>query len=50
MVIYPVEGNDVAIHHRDPFDRLLSVQARQENLLLVSADPIFDLYGVTRVW
>ncbi|MHB1100571.1 MAG: type II toxin-antitoxin system VapC family toxin [Burkholderiales bacterium] len=37
-------------HHRDPFDRLLSVQARQENLLLVSADPIFDLYGVTRIW
>ncbi len=37
-------------HHRDPFDRLLVVQARIENLPLVSIDPIFDAYGIQRVW
>jgi PIN domain nuclease of toxin-antitoxin system len=37
-------------HHRDPFDRLLAAQALVETLPLVSADPVFDAYGVTRVW
>jgi PIN domain nuclease of toxin-antitoxin system len=37
-------------HHRDPFDRLLAVQAQLEGMSLISADPIFDQYGVTRLW
>jgi PIN domain nuclease of toxin-antitoxin system len=37
-------------HHRDPFDRLLAAQALEEKLSLVSADPVFRRYGVTRVW
>ncbi|HSO81522.1 type II toxin-antitoxin system VapC family toxin [Thiocapsa sp.] len=37
-------------HHRDPFDRLLVAQARQEGLTLVSSDTAFDAYGVTRIW
>ncbi len=37
-------------HHRDPFDRLLAAQALTEDLDLISADPIFDLYLVSRVW
>ncbi len=37
-------------HHRDPFDRLLAVQARIEKMTLVSADQSFDAYGVERVW
>ena len=37
-------------HHRDPFDRLLAAQAVCEGLLLVSADPSFDAYGVQRLW
>jgi PIN domain nuclease of toxin-antitoxin system len=37
-------------HHRDPFDRLLAVQALAEDLSLVSVDPVFRRYGVTRVW
>jgi PIN domain nuclease of toxin-antitoxin system len=38
------------LHHRDPFDRLLVVQALQEGLALISADPAFDAYGILRVW
>lgn len=37
-------------HHRDPFDRLLAAQALEEKMILVSRDPIFDAYGVRRVW
>ncbi len=37
-------------HHRDPFDRLLAAQAIVERIPLVSADAIFDQYGVRRVW
>jgi PIN domain nuclease of toxin-antitoxin system len=37
-------------HHRDPFDRLLAAQALVEGMPLVSADPIFDAYGVARLW
>ena len=37
-------------HHRDPFDRLLVAHARVENAPLLSSDPVFDQYGVKRVW
>lgn len=37
-------------HHRDPFDRLIVVQAKLEGMPLVSADPAFDAYEIQRVW
>ena len=37
-------------HHKDPFDRLLAAQAREEKLLIVSADPVFTRYGIKRIW
>jgi PIN domain nuclease of toxin-antitoxin system len=37
-------------HHRDPFDRMMAAQALFEQLPIVSADAIFDSYGVTRLW
>lgn len=37
-------------HHRDPFDRMLVVQSSIERIDIVSADVIFDSYGVTRIW
>jgi PIN domain nuclease of toxin-antitoxin system len=38
------------LHHRDPFDRLLIAQAIVENVPILSADPAFDVYPVTRLW
>ena len=43
-----VEG--LVAHHRDPFDRLLIAQAMIEGLSVVSADAVFDEYGVSRLW
>jgi PIN domain nuclease of toxin-antitoxin system len=37
-------------HHKDPFDRLLIVQAQSEGAPIVSVDVAFDPYGVTRLW
>lgn len=34
------------LHHRDPFDRILVVQARIEGLTILTSDPAFDPYDV----
>ena len=36
--------------HRDPFDRMLIAHVVIEDLTLVSNEPIFDAYGVRRLW
>ena len=36
--------------HSDPFDRMLIAQAMARHLVLVSVDPVFDRYGVRRLW
>jgi PIN domain nuclease of toxin-antitoxin system len=37
-------------HHRDPLDRMLVAQALEDDLAVVTADPVFARYGVKRVW
>ena len=52
----PLEFDDFAeieslpFHHRDPFDRLLVVQAKRAHMPVVSADEVFEEYGIKRVW
>ena len=41
---------DLPLHHRDPFDRLIIAQAQAEKMTLISADGVFDLYGVDLQW
>jgi len=38
------------IYHRDPFDRMLIVQAQAEEMTLVSADSVFSRYDVSILW
>ena len=38
------------MHHRDPFDRMLIAQALEENLPIVTADPLFARYPVKVIW
>jgi PIN domain nuclease of toxin-antitoxin system len=38
------------LHHKDPFDRLIAATTLVEGLTLVSKDPVFDLYGLSRLW
>jgi PIN domain nuclease of toxin-antitoxin system len=37
------------LHHKDPFDRLLATTAMIAGLTLVSADAVFDAYGIARL-
>jgi PIN domain nuclease of toxin-antitoxin system len=37
-------------HHGDPFDRLLIAQVLEEEIPIVTADPVFRKYGVKRIW
>ena len=54
--ILPISHSDLTeyinlpLHHRDPFDRLIIIQALQNNLTALGGDKIFDLYEVKRIW
>jgi PIN domain nuclease of toxin-antitoxin system len=41
---------DLALHHRDPFDRLIIAQAITEEMSVLTADRIFEKYPVHVVW
>lgn len=41
---------NLSLHHNDPFDRLILVQAQLENLKLASADSVFNRYAVDLIW
>jgi PIN domain nuclease of toxin-antitoxin system len=38
------------LHHRDPFDRILIAQSLEESLELISADPQFAKYPIHLIW
>jgi PIN domain nuclease of toxin-antitoxin system len=41
---------DLPLHHRDPFDRMLIAQALRRRLGVISRDELFDGYPVLRAW
>ena len=44
------QTQQLPLHHRDPFDRLLIAQSIIENIAIISSDSIFDAYGIRRIW
>ncbi len=44
------QTQQLPLHHRDPFDRLLIAQATIEQIPIVSSDEWFDQYAVQRIW
>ncbi len=44
------QTQQLELHHRDPFDRLLAAQSIVENMPIISSDEIFDQYQVQRIW
>ena len=45
-----IASGELPLHHGDPFDRMLAAQALQRKLPILSADKVFDVYGVKRIW
>jgi PIN domain nuclease of toxin-antitoxin system len=49
--VHAEAAGTLAWSHRDPFDRMLVVQAQREQLVLVHADPIIRSFdGLTQLW
>jgi PIN domain nuclease of toxin-antitoxin system len=36
--------------HRDPFDRMIAAQALSFDIPVITPDPLFDQFGVRRIW
>ena len=43
-------AGQLRVAHKDPFDRVLIVQAQTEEMLVASNDEIFDVGGARRYW
>ena len=42
--------DNLPLHHKDPFDRIIIAQANVEELFVVSKDEIFKAYPVKLLW
>jgi PIN domain nuclease of toxin-antitoxin system len=40
----------LAFHHRDPFDRILIAQSLEEGWPIITSDPMFKKYPVRVIW
>ncbi len=45
-----VAVKDLEPIHGDPFDRIQVVQAQRRGWRVISRDPVFERYGVKRIW
>lgn len=41
---------NLPLHHKDPFDRLLVAQAMMNQIPLLSADQQLSAYAINRLW
>ncbi len=41
---------ELPMHHKDPFDRMLIAQAREEKMILITKDPVIRQYDVKSIW
>jgi len=48
--LHALAVGDLPFHHQDPFDRMLIVQATMEEMVLLTADRMFEKYGVEMLW
>lgn len=49
QVVHAQRAGELPGRHRDPFDRMLAAQAQIEGVPIVSADVVFDTFGVKRI-
>ncbi len=45
-----LRGNELPLHHKDPFDRVIVAHALMHDFVIVTPDPAFQLYRVRIVW
>ena len=42
--IHAIDAGSLPLHHKDPFDRMIIIQAAIDNLTIVTSDTIFQKY------
>ncbi|MFQ4145951.1 type II toxin-antitoxin system VapC family toxin [Chlorogloeopsis sp. ULAP02] len=47
---HALQAATLPLHHRDPFDRMLIAQAQLEDMVILSADSMFNQYDVSMLW
>jgi PIN domain nuclease of toxin-antitoxin system len=47
---HALRAEDLPLHHRDPFDRMLIAQSIEEDWPIITADPVFQRYPVQVIW
>jgi PIN domain nuclease of toxin-antitoxin system len=47
---HAIRAGLLPLHHKDPFDRVLVAQAQATGWPIISADSVFEHYGVRRIW
>jgi len=47
---HAIRAGLLPMHHRDPFDRMLIAQAQATGWPVISANKVFEFYGVRRIW
>ncbi len=45
-----LELEELPLHHKDPFDRLLIAQSKIEEAILLSKDSAFSAYSIQTIW
>jgi PIN domain nuclease of toxin-antitoxin system len=45
-----VRVEELPVHHRDPFDRLLIAQCVEEDCPVITSDPVFKQYPIRVIW
>lgn len=48
--VHALAAGELPLHHLDPFDRMLIAQARLEEMVLLTADRMFEKYDVEMMW
>ena len=44
---HAIQAGDLVSHHKDPFDRMIIIQASLNNLTIITTDKIFQKYNVS---
>ncbi|MGH7452849.1 MAG: type II toxin-antitoxin system VapC family toxin [bacterium] len=50
MLAHVFALQNLPMHHKDPFDRMLIAQANVENIAVIGNDPAFAQYSIKLLW
>lgn len=48
--LHGLRAGSYRVAHGDPFDRMLAAQAEIEGMVLVTRDPLFQLFPIATLW